>query len=144
MKRKILIVDDDAELVELLTFNFKRAGFAVATAGDGVEALRKACSISPDLILLDLMLPELDGFAVCETLRRDAATASIPVIMLTALSGELGRLTGLGCGAAEYMTKPFSPPFLISHVEKLLKRARGLDEQDHPKESGSVSDRPPN
>ena len=122
MRKKILIVDDDAELLGLLRFNFRKAGFAIGTATNGVEALRKACSLEPDLILLDLMLPELDGFAVCETLRRDAATASIPVLMLTALPGEMARLTGLACGAADYVTKPFSPRDLISRAERLLLR----------------------
>jgi len=121
MRKKILVVDDDAELVELLTFNLKRAGFAIGTAFDGVEALKKARSIAPDLILLDLMLPELDGFAVCEILRRTAATAAIPVIMLTARSGELGRLAGMDSGANDYVTKPFSPRQLVSKVDELLK-----------------------
>jgi two-component system alkaline phosphatase synthesis response regulator PhoP len=122
MRKKILIVDDDPELVELLSFNFRKAGFAIGTATNGVEALKKACSIAPNLILLDLMLPELDGFAVCETLRRDAATASIPVVILTALNSELGRLTGLSCGADDYVTKPFSPRQLVSRALQLLKR----------------------
>ena len=121
MRKKILVVDDDAELVELLSFNLKKAGFAIGTAFDGIEALKKARSIAPDLILLDLMLPELDGFAVCEILRRNAATASIPVIMLTALSGELGRLAGMDSGANDYVTKPFSPKQLVSKVDQLLK-----------------------
>jgi len=122
MRKKILVVDDDADIVELLSFNLKKAGFAIGTAGDGIEALKKARSIAPDLILLDLMLPELDGFAVCEILRRDAATASIPVIMLTALSTELGRLAGLDSGANDYITKPFSPKQLVSKVDHLLKK----------------------
>jgi DNA-binding response OmpR family regulator len=122
MRKKILVVDDDADLVELLSFNLKKAGFAIGTAFDGIEAIKKARSIAPDLILLDLMLPELDGFAVCEILRRDSATASIPVIMLTALSGELGRLTGLDSGANDYVTKPFSLKQLVSKVDEFLKK----------------------
>jgi DNA-binding response OmpR family regulator len=121
MRKKILVVDDDTGLVELLSFNLKKAGFAIGTAFDGIEALKKARSIAPDLILLDLMLPELDGFAVCEILRRDSATASIPVIMLTALSGELGRLAGLDSGANDYVTKPFSLKQLVSKVDEFLK-----------------------
>ena len=121
MRKKILVVDDDAEFVELLRFNLQRAGFAVGTALDGIEALKKARSLGPDLILLDLMLPELDGFAVCEILRRDAATSSIPIIILTALSGELGRLAGLDCGANDYVRKPFNPRQLVSKVEDLLR-----------------------
>ena len=125
MRRKILVVDDDAELVELLCFNLKQAGFAVGTASNGVEALKKARSISPDLILLDLMMPELDGLAVLEILRRHVATATIPIVILTALSGELGRLAGLGSGADDYVTKPFSPRSLISRVERLLRGPSG-------------------
>jgi two-component system, OmpR family, alkaline phosphatase synthesis response regulator PhoP len=121
MRKKILVVDDDADLVEMVCFNLKKAGFAIGTAFNGVEALKKARSIMPDLILLDLMLPELDGFAVCEILRRDKTTASIQIVMLTALASELGRLTGLGCGANDYMTKPFSPKDLVSRVQNILR-----------------------
>src|SRR6476660_746920 len=95
MRKKILVVEDDADLVELLSFNLKRAGFSVGTATEGIEALKKARSLLPDLILLDLILPELDGFAVCEILRRDSTTASIPIVILTAMSSQLARLTGL-------------------------------------------------
>jgi len=114
------VVEDDADLVELLSFNLKSSGFAVGTAADGAEALKKARAQMPDLILLDLMLPELDGFAVCEILRRDPATAQIPIIMLTAVSSELARLNGLAAGADEYLTKPFSPRQVVSRVKELL------------------------
>ncbi len=122
MRKKILVVDDDADIVEMLRFNLKQAGFAIGTAFDGIEAIRKARSITPDLILLDLMLPKLDGLSVCEILRRQVATAAIPVIILTGLSGELGRLAGLESGATDYMTKPFSPRQLVSKVETLLRK----------------------
>jgi two-component system alkaline phosphatase synthesis response regulator PhoP len=122
MRKKILLVDDDAEILELLTFNLKKAGFAIGTASDGIEALKKARSIAPDLILLDLLMPELDGFAVCEILRRDKSTASIPIIMLTALTSELSRLTGIDCGANAYLTKPFSVRQLVLKVDDLLKK----------------------
>src|SRR6185369_2607955 len=121
MSKKILVVDDDVELIELVCFNLRKAGYAIGTAFNGVDALRKARSIRPDLILLDLMLPELDGFAVCEILRRDAATASVPILMLTALSSELSRLSGLDSGANDYMAKPFSPKLLVARVERLLE-----------------------
>ena len=78
--------------------------------------------MQPDLVLLDLMLPEMDGFAVCETLRRNAITAALPVLILTAVSGELARLSGLDCGANDYLTKPFSPKMLVSKVEAQLKK----------------------
>src|SRR5262249_19160545 len=93
--------------------------------GDGVEALTKARNATPDLILLDLMLPELDGFAVCEILRHDPATASVPIIMLTAMSGELARVAGMEAGANDYITKPFSPRQLIARVEALLNPTTG-------------------
>ncbi|HOP99005.1 MAG TPA: response regulator [Verrucomicrobiota bacterium] len=121
MHRKILVVDDDVELVELLWFNLTRAGFSIGTAFNGVEALKKARSLRPDLIILDLMLPELDGFAVCEILRRNEAMASTPIIMLTALTSELGRLAGYESGATDYMTKPFSPRMLVDRIRELLR-----------------------
>src|SRR5438477_11993880 len=123
MRKKILVVDDDAELVELLSFNLKQAGYATGTASNGVEAIKKARSIAPDLILLDVMMPELDGFAVCEILRRDSATASIPIMMLTALSSELGRMAGLGSGASDFLPKPFSPRLLVARIQDLLDKA---------------------
>ena len=113
-------MDDDPELIELLRFNLKQAGFAIGTAANGVEALVKARSLAPDLILLDLMLPELDGFAVCETLRRNPATAVTPIIMLTAVSGAIARLAGFESGATEFLTKPFSPRELIQVIQNML------------------------
>lgn len=120
MRKKILVVEDDLELVELLRFNLANAGFSVAVAGDGGEALKKARSVFPDIILLDLMLPELDGFAVCEILRRDKATTAIPIIILTAMSSQLARVAGLGAGANDYITKPFSLKHLLGRIESLL------------------------
>lgn len=121
MGKKILVVEDDPELMALLCFNLRNAGFAIGSATDGIEAIKKARSLAPDLILLDVMLPELDGFAVCEILRRDAALARVPVVMLTALSSEFGRITGLAAGANEYLPKPFSIKELISQVSRHLK-----------------------
>lgn len=126
MRKKILVVEDDPDLVELLCFNLKASGFAVGTAANGVDALKKARSILPDLILLDLMLPELDGFAVCEILRRDSATATIPIIMVTALSSQFARLTGLEAGANDFITKPFSPKQLVSRLRELLGHSPAL------------------
>lgn len=105
-------------MVELLSFNLKKAGFTTGTADNGIDALKKARSLSPDLILLDLMLPELDGFAVCEILRHDPATASVPIIMLTALSSEFARLNGLAAGADDYIAKPFNLKEVIDRVRK--------------------------
>lgn len=120
MRKKILLVEDNIELVELLRLNFKAAGFSVATAGDGLEAIRKARSLLPDLILLDLVLPELDGFAVCETLRRTAATAAIPILVLSGLSSQFARLAGIESGATDFFIKPASPAELIKRAKELL------------------------
>src|SRR3954447_26528420 len=121
MRKRILVVDDDAELIELISFNLKHAGYSIGTASNGVDAIKKARSLEPDLIVLDVMMPELDGFAVCEILRRDSATAFIPIMMLTALSSELGRLAGLGSGASDFVTKPFSPRLLVQRIDELLQ-----------------------
>jgi two-component system, OmpR family, alkaline phosphatase synthesis response regulator PhoP len=123
MRKKILVVDDDAELIELISFNLKQAGYAIGTAINGIDAIKKARSMEPNLIVLDVMMPELDGFAVCEILRRDPATASIPILMLTALSNELGRIAGLASGANEFVTKPFSPRLLVNRIAQLLQKA---------------------
>jgi len=120
VRKKILVVEDDPDLVELLSFNLRGCGFTVSTASDGLDALKKARTILPDLILLDLMLPELDGFGVCEILRREPATASIPIIMVTAMSSQFARLAGLEAGANDYITKPFSPKQLIARVQAFL------------------------
>lgn len=124
MKPKVLVVDDEPDAVEVIEFNLKQSGFDVITAPDGEEALRKARAKSPDLIVLDVMLPELDGFEVCKVLRRDPATAGVPIIMLTAKAAEVDRVVGLELGADDYVTKPFSPRELVLRVRKLLERGR--------------------
>jgi DNA-binding response OmpR family regulator len=127
VKPKILVVDDEPEAVELIEFNLKQAGFEVATAGDGAEALRQARALSPSLIVLDVMLPELSGLEVCKMLQRDPTTASIPVLMLTARAAEIDRVLGLELGADDYVTKPFSPRELVLRIKKLLERNRPAD-----------------
>jgi len=124
-KPRILVVDDEPETVELVEFNLRQAGFDVSSAADGAEALTKARTQLPSLIVLDLMLPELDGLEVCKMLRRDPATAAIPIIMLTAKAAEIDRILGLELGADDYVTKPFSPRELVLRVKKLLERGRG-------------------
>jgi DNA-binding response OmpR family regulator len=117
-------VDDEPEAVELLEFNLKQAGFEVIAAADGAQALKKARSVVPSLIVLDLMLPEIDGLEVCKMLRRDPATAGIPIIMLTAKAAEMDRIVGLELGADDYITKPFSPRELVLRVKKVLQRGK--------------------
>lgn len=129
MKTVILVVDDEPEAVELVEFNLKQAGFGVTTAADGEEALKKAKSALPALIVLDLMLPEIDGLEVCKLLRRDPATAGIPIIMLTAKATEIDRVLGLELGADDYITKPFSPRELVLRIRKILQRRETADEK---------------
>lgn len=132
MKPRILAVDDEPDVLELLTANLTSAGFAVATAEDGDEALRKARANPPDLILLDLMLPEIDGLELCKLFRRDDATREIPIIILTAKSGELDRVLGLELGADDYVTKPFSPRELVLRIKGMLRRRQSVEpESDH-------------
>jgi len=131
VKQKILVVDDEPEAVELVEFNLKQAGYAVSTAADGAEALKKARAQTPDLIVLDVMLPEMDGFEICKSLRLDAATANVPIIMLTAKAAEIDRVLGLELGADDYLTKPFSPRELMLRVKKILGRSQS---EEKPKE----------
>lgn len=131
MKSRILVVDDEPEAVELVEFNLRQAGYAVTTAADGAEALKKARSQPPDLIVLDVMLPEMDGFEICKTLRLESVTSKLPIIMLTAKAAEIDRVLGLELGADDYLTKPFSPRELLLRIKKIL--ARGVTEEK-PKE----------
>jgi DNA-binding response OmpR family regulator len=124
VKPKILVVDDEPEAVELVEFNLKQAGFDVISAADGAEALKKARASLPRLIVLDLMLPEVDGLEVCKMLRRDPDTAKIPIIMLTARAAELDRVLGLELGADDYISKPFSPRELVLRIKKILERGQ--------------------
>lgn len=122
MKQKILIVDDEPDVLELIQFNLKASGFEVLTAEDGETALRRAADKQPGLIILDLMLPGMDGFEVCKALRKDAATKGIPIIMLTAKAAEIDRVLGFEFGADDYVTKPFSPRELVLRIKALLRR----------------------
>jgi two-component system response regulator VicR len=119
MSIKILIVDDEPPIVEMLAYNLKRANYSVLVARDGQEALDIARSDSPDLIILDLMLPKLDGLEVCRSLRRER---DVPIIMLTARDGEVDRVVGLELGADDYVVKPFSVRELMSRVKAVLRR----------------------
>jgi two-component system phosphate regulon response regulator PhoB len=119
-KKRVLVVDDEPDTVELIEFNLTNAGYDIVTAIDGAEALRKARAAEPDLIILDVMLPEIDGLQVCKLLRHDPATAKIPVLMLTAKAAEVDRILGLELGARDYVTKPFSPRELLLRVRNLL------------------------
>ena len=121
-RKKILVVEDQTDLLELLREHFKDEGFAIATATNGVDAIRKARSLTPDLVLLDVILPELDGFAVCETLRKDPTTAHVPILMITGLPGQLTRCAGIESGATDFVTKPVTPHELLVRVKEMLAR----------------------
>jgi two-component system alkaline phosphatase synthesis response regulator PhoP len=120
--KKVLVVDDDVKTVELVKLYLKRDGYQVLVAYDGVEALRLAREGCPDLIVLDLMLPDIDGLEVCRTLRHES---DVPIIMLTARTTDQDKLTGLDLGADDYVTKPFSPKELAARVRVVLRRLPG-------------------
>ncbi len=136
---KVLVVDDEPDAVELVSFNLKAAGYEVVTADDGNEAIKRARQHSPDLVLLDVMLPEVDGLEVCKLLRRDPVTSGVPIIMLTAKAAEIDRVLGLELGADDYMTKPFSPRELVLRVKNLLKRRQSVDEKLETLSIGDLS-----
>ncbi len=119
---RILVVEDDTDIADLIAHYLRKAGHTVEAVASGTAALRRVKESAPDLILLDLMLPGMDGLLVCQTLRSDPATAAIPIIMLTARGEEAERVTGLELGADDYVTKPFSPRELTARVAALLRR----------------------
>ncbi len=123
--RTILVVDDEPEIVQIARDYLDRAGYRVISSGDGREALRLARTESPALVVLDLMLPGMDGLDVTRAMREDPATRAIPIIMLTARVEETDRLIGLELGADDYITKPFSPRELVARVRAVLRRAEG-------------------
>ena len=133
MPRTILVVDDEAVLLETIAYNLEQAGYRVLTAADGASALDLAQRERPDLIILDLMLPVLDGLEVCRRLRREDETANILILMLTAKSEEIEKVVGLEVGADDYVTKPFSKHELLARVKALLRRltkvSASLEEQ---------------
>jgi len=124
MKPDILLIEDDLSLCELLRYNLESAGFAVRCAADGEEGLMMAVEKAPDLALVDWMLPLVSGLEVCRRLRKQTATANLPIIMLTAKAEEADKVRGLDMGADDYVTKPFSPAELIARIRAVLRRLR--------------------
>ncbi len=122
---RILIIEDERALTELLTYNLVREGYEVLVAHDGQEGLRKAQMLLPDLVLLDLMLPVLNGLEVCRELRAGERTHHIPILMLTAKAEEMDQVVGFSLGADDYVTKPFSVKVLIQRIKALQRRAEG-------------------
>jgi phosphate regulon transcriptional regulator PhoB len=123
MAREVLVVEDEPDIRRLVVLHLERDGFRCRTATTGSDALREVKTAVPDLVVLDLMLPGVDGLEVCRRLRRDTSTASVPIIMLTAKSDEVDRIVGLEVGADDYVTKPFSPKELVARVRAVLRRS---------------------
>jgi two-component system, OmpR family, phosphate regulon response regulator PhoB len=148
----VLVVEDEPDIRNLVVHHLTRDGFRCRTAASGAEALARVRAALPDLVVLDLMLPGFDGLEVCRRLRADAATAALPIIMLTAKADEVDRVVGLEMGADDYLAKPFSPKELVARVRAVLRRARPRDagrpltaggvSLDPARHSVSVADRP--
>jgi two-component system phosphate regulon response regulator PhoB len=128
MSDTILIVEDEPDVLDLVAYHLQKAGYKTLTARDGTAGLQKALDGAPALIILDLMLPQLDGIEVCKRLKADPKSARIPIIMLTAKAEEVDRVIGLELGADDYVTKPFSPRELVLRVKTILRRAQGAAE----------------
>jgi phosphate regulon transcriptional regulator PhoB len=124
MAREVLVVEDEPDICRLVVLHLERDGFRCRTATSGADALREVKTAVPDLVVLDLMLPGLDGLEVCRRLRRDSSTSSVPIIMLTAKSDEVDRVVGLEVGADDYVGKPFSPKELVARIRAVLRRSR--------------------
>jgi two-component system alkaline phosphatase synthesis response regulator PhoP len=126
---KILIVDDEQDIVELLSYNLEKEGFSIVKAYDGEAALGMVRSEKPDLMLLDLMLPKMNGLDVCKAIRRNPETANLPIIMLTAKGEEIDKIIGLEIGADDYITKPFSVKELVARVRSILRRMQDVEKK---------------
>lgn len=126
----VLVVDDEREILELVKYNLEREGYLVTVVTSGEDALAATRRKMPDVVVLDLMLPGVDGLEVCRRLKADPATRAIPIVMLTAKGSEADIVTGLELGAADYVTKPFSPRVLTARIRAVLRRAQEGDEDE--------------
>jgi phosphate regulon transcriptional regulator PhoB len=124
MLAKVLVIDDEKDIVSLLRYHLEKSGFLCLEGMDGSSALRLVREHHPDLLILDLMLPGMDGLEICRQLRQDTATARLPILMLTAKAEEVDRVVGLEVGADDYVVKPFSPRELVARVRAILRRAQ--------------------
>nr|WP_263313033.1 response regulator transcription factor [Mammaliicoccus sp. Marseille-Q6498] len=144
MSQKVLVVDDEQSIVTLLKYNIEQAGYQVIVAYDGAQALEKVNEEKPDLVVLDVMLPEMDGIEVCKTIRSDKN--QVPILMLTAKDDEFDRVLGLELGADDYMTKPFSPREVVARVKAILRRVGQVEmnnsEEDEDIILGNIRIRP--
>jgi two-component system alkaline phosphatase synthesis response regulator PhoP len=138
-KGTVLVIDDEEDLIELVRYNLEKEGFHVIGAGDGESGLSRVAGEKPDVIVIDLMLPGMDGLEVCRSLRAENGTSGIPIIMLTAKASESDRIVGLELGADDYVTKPFSPRELIARIKALLRRSSGFSKQPSIIRRGDLS-----
>ena len=136
-KSKILLVDDEEDILEFLSYNLKKEGFGIDTANNGISALKKLEKSKPDLIILDVMMPEMDGIEVCEKIREQDNFDDVLILFLTARSEEYSELAGFSAGADDYITKPIKPKLLVSRVNAILKRKR-KKKNDGPIEIGEI------
>ncbi|EOR27375.1 alkaline phosphatase synthesis transcriptional regulatory proteinphoP [Clostridium sartagoforme AAU1] len=137
-KEKILVVDDEDHIVELISYNLTNSGYKVITANNGIDAVRIAREEKPNLMLLDLMIPGLDGFDVCKSIRNDNETKDISVIMLTAKGEELDKILGLELGADDYITKPFSIRELLARIKAVLRRIKSVEGSEEVYKSNGI------
>jgi two-component system, OmpR family, alkaline phosphatase synthesis response regulator PhoP len=128
--KKILLIEDEQDIVELVTYNLSREGFEVISSRSGEDGLKKAQTTKPDLILLDIMLPGINGLDICRTLKNDNKTSQTPIIMLTARNEDIDVVTGLEVGADDYVTKPFSPRILTARIRAMLRRSEDGDKKE--------------
>jgi two-component system, OmpR family, alkaline phosphatase synthesis response regulator PhoP len=141
-KARILVVDDEEDILEVVRFNLAKEGYAVTCASSGEEALKEIRAHTPDVVVLDLMLPGLDGMDVCRKVKAAPETAHVPVIMLTAKTEEADMVAGLEIGADDYVTKPFSPRVLLARVKAVLRRRDSADEEPTVLDFGDLSIHP--
>jgi DNA-binding response OmpR family regulator len=124
MEKKILVIEDDPATLRLVDYSLRHEGYQVITASNGLEGIRKVHNEAPDLVILDVMLPGMDGFEICHRLKSEPATAQMPIMMFSAKAQEIDKNTGLKVGADDYLTKPVAPAEIVSRVQKLLTRNR--------------------
>lgn len=136
---KILIIEDEKDILELIAFNLECSGYEVLKASDGEVGLKLAKQTIPDLILLDLMLPGIDGFDVCRGLKQEKSSRNIPIIMLTARGEDTDIVSGLELGAEDYITKPFSPKILVARIRTVLRRAAGTTDDEEKLNVNGIS-----
>ncbi len=136
--RRILIVEDEEDIASLLEYHFQKAGFRTEKSGDGESAINAVTKRRPDLLVLDLMLPGMDGLEVCKMIRKEKDTQNLPIIMLTAKGDEVDRIVGLELGADDYVVKPFSPRELILRARAVLKRSSGKEDETDQIDLGAV------